>query len=201
MGLFFAAAGKEAEGGCRDPLYAAGPGLDLSVGLRVGRECVESAPSSYPASGWRGIQCEMTFEMSPVLHVLQDISHLHILRDVALVFAPAGSGAETGGPFELRIEARKRELRRLCRTVSSEQLAQLCTERALFLRLLLASAGARLGAWKSAGEWQPLRRSQLHESLSHDAEQRELGGLERAMDAPQFADYICRAAQRACLGP
>ncbi len=73
-------------------------------------------------------------------------------------------------------------------------------ERALLLRLLLASADVRLAAWKCASEWQPLRRSQLQESLSHDAEQRELGVLVKAMDGPEFADYVRQAARRACVG-
>lgn len=143
----------------------------------------------------------MTSKLSPVLRVLQDISHLHVLRDVELVFAPACRAAEAGSPFELRIEACKRELRRLCLGATGAELSRLRMERALFLRMLLASAGVRLAAWKCAAEWQPLRRSQLQESLSHDAEQRELDGLEKAMDGLQFADYICHAAQRSSIEP
>ncbi|MDM0083602.1 hypothetical protein QTI17_23675 [Variovorax sp. J31P179] len=155
---------------------------------------------SYPASGRAGVYWAMTSKLSPVLRVLQEISHLHVLRDVELVFAPAGQVMETGGPFESRIEACKRELRRLTVGATAEDLACLRRERALFLRLLLASAGVRLAAWKCASEWQPLRRSQLQESLSHDAEQRELGVLVKAMDGPEFADYVCQAARRACVG-
>ncbi|MDM0065390.1 hypothetical protein [Variovorax sp. J31P207] len=155
---------------------------------------------SYPASGRAGVHCGMNSKLSPVLRVLQQISHLHVLRDVELVFAPAGQVSETGGPFELRIASCKRELRRLTFGATAADLSRFRLERALFLRLLLASADARLAAWKCAAEWQPLRRSQLQESLSHDAEQRELAVLVKEMDAPQFADYVCQAARRACVG-
>ncbi|MDM0034384.1 hypothetical protein QTI33_19775 [Variovorax sp. J22P271] len=141
----------------------------------------------------------MTSPLSPVLRVLQEISHLHVLRDVELVFAPAGRATEVGSPFELRIEACQRALRRLCLGATGAELSRVRMERALFLRLLLASADVRLAAWKSAAEWQPLRRSQLQESLSHDAEQRELGLLEKAMDGSQFANYVYEAAQRASV--
>lgn len=139
----------------------------------------------------------MALPLSQALHLLQQISLLQVRRDVELVFAPAGGATQVEGVFELHIKACKDALRGLCRCSTNAELAGLCLERALFLRMLVSSATARLAAWKSQAEWQPLRRSQLRESLGHDAEQHELAWLEKAMTPHQFANYACRRAQRA----
>lgn len=77
----------------------------------------------------------------------------------------------------------------LANAMSIEQRAQVRLERALFLRLLLDSAPARLQAWSDQDEVSDMPPSHLFEWVSHDDERLELAQLEAAMTPQETARY------------
>jgi hypothetical protein len=67
--------------------------------------------------------------------------------------------------------------------------------RALYLRMLLSSAPARLGAWKAQGRSAAgMSRSQLYETVAHRLEQGELREIEHSMSAQERTVYACLLA-------
>ncbi|ADU39241.1 hypothetical protein Varpa_5081 [Variovorax paradoxus EPS] len=67
--------------------------------------------------------------------------------------------------------------------------------RALYLRMLLSSAPARLAAWKTPGRSAVgMSRSQLYETVAHRLEQGELREIEHSMSAQERTVYACLLA-------
>jgi len=89
----------------------------------------------------------------------------------------------------LRMTLYQERIDQLAGAMSVEERAQVRLERALFLRLLLESAPARLQAWSDQDEVADMPPSHLFEWVSHDDERLELSQLEAAMTPQESARY------------
>jgi hypothetical protein len=134
--------------------------------------------------------------MSPLvhqaLHVLQKRAYAQVLMELGRIQTPSKTGRAISNfnPVNRRIARCERDLLRLRQAMTPAQLSELKIVRALYLRMLLSSAPARLYAW---GDQTPLREtptSHLLEWLSHDLEQLELAQLEATMTPAERVVYL-----------
>ncbi|MBO9650460.1 MAG: hypothetical protein J7605_18310 [Variovorax sp.] len=89
----------------------------------------------------------------------------------------------------LRMTLYQERIDQLANAMSVEERAQVRLERALFLRLLLESAPARLQSWSDQDEVTDMPPSHLFEWVAHDDERLELSQLEAAMTPQESARY------------
>ncbi|MDM0002129.1 hypothetical protein QTI24_26225 [Variovorax sp. J22P240] len=91
--------------------------------------------------------------------------------------------------YQRRIEVCTRELGFLEYTLTSDERSAVRLERALFLRLLLASAPQRLASWSDKETLDEMPASHLFEWVSHDEERMELAEIENAMTPQEKVRY------------
>lgn len=89
-----------------------------------------------------------------------------------------------------RIERCERILVRLHSVMTREQRSELKIARALYLRMLLSSASARLHGWGDHIRLEETPPSHLLEWLSHDLEQLELSSIESSMTPQECVWYL-----------
>jgi len=89
----------------------------------------------------------------------------------------------------LRMSLYQERIDQLAGAMSVPERAQVRLARALFLRLLLESAPARLRAWSDQDAVAEMPPSHLFEWVSHDDERLELSQLEAAMPPQESARY------------
>lgn len=102
--------------------------------------------------------------------------------------------------FRRRIEVCTRELGFLEYTLTPDERSAVRVERALFLRLLLASAPQRLGSWSDTETLDEMPASHLFEWVSHDEERMELAEIESAMTPQEKARYALARIHLASQG-
>ncbi|MBO9513678.1 MAG: hypothetical protein J7549_06120 [Variovorax sp.] len=105
----------------------------------------------------------------------------------------------SSGELWTRMTIYQERIDALANAMSVEQRAQVRLERALFLRLLLDSAPARLKAWSDQDEVSAMPPSHLFEWVSHDDERLELAQLEAAMTPQESARYDSALSAQAWL--
>ncbi|KLN52909.1 hypothetical protein [Variovorax paradoxus] len=128
------------------------------------------------------------------LHSLQQLAYARIAREFHRAWQ-----ARTDFPasFEAVIsEAHRRVLH--CEQVLAQlrlliddpcQIAEIKIARALYLRLLLESAPARLQSWSDCESFDDMPKSHLLEWISYDFERLELAELESSMTPEEAASY------------
>ncbi|MDM0104379.1 hypothetical protein QTH97_05515 [Variovorax sp. J22R24] len=101
--------------------------------------------------------------------------------------------SRAGGPerfdYQRRIVAYTRELEFLDHALAPDERSAVRLERALFLRLLLASAPKRLASWSDKETLDDMPPSHLFEWVAHDDERMELAEIERTMTPQEALRY------------
>jgi hypothetical protein len=78
--------------------------------------------------------------------------------------------------------------------LTPRQRSELKIGRALYLQMLLGSAGARLRGWSDRDSLDTMPASHLFEWIAHDYEQQELAELENAMNPQEAALFALVAS-------
>jgi len=143
----------------------------------------------------------MPTHLDCVLQSLQQLAHARIAREFQRVWnaraKPAAEGSSEADHRVLRCEQALAELR--LRIDDPRQIAQLKVGRALYLRMLLESAPARLQSWSDSDTLEDMPKSHLFEWISYDFERLELAELEGAMTPEEAATYAHALDARASL--
>ena len=121
-----------------------------------------------------------------ILRLLQAAAFARIQCECARLSKEAGPAR---CDYQRRVEVCTRELGFLEYTLNPDEKSTVRLERALFLRLLLASAPQRLGSWSDTETLDEMPPSHLFEWVSHDEERMELAAIESAMTPQEKVRY------------
>ena len=125
------------------------------------------------------------------LRTLQELAYAQLLSELDR-FQRARLGKQAGLPllFNERVARCQREVARFQAALTKAELSDLKVARALYLRMLLSSASARLQGWETQTCLATTPLSHLHEWLSHDLERLELAELEAVMSPDERDAYL-----------
>ena len=125
------------------------------------------------------------------LRILQELAYAQLLSELDR-FQRARLGKQAGFPllFNERVARCQRQVAHFQTALTKTELSELKVARALYLRMLLASASSRLQGWDHQTCPGSTPISHLHEWLAHDLERLEPAELEGVMSGAEKDEYL-----------
>ncbi len=114
---------------------------------------------------------------------------------VRLGVSPSGGSCGSLDNACMRVAAYEQALCEFMDThAGSNGRRQLKLCRALYLRMLLSSATARLATWPQSRRYADMPSSQLYEAVANRLEREELDSIERSLSSQERTVYLCLVA-------